>query len=87
VESFDSYIDTPLIDMVEAVGNCNLFVGIQSEASVIAYSLYGIPTIITAGSPNFYWYFLNGHNPYINIARMRFQGDYEHITNRINKLI
>jgi hypothetical protein len=87
VDSFDSYIDTPLIDLVEAVGECNLFVGIQSEASVIAYSLYGIPTIITAGSPNFYWYFLNQHNPYINIARMRFQGDYEHITNRINKLI
>jgi hypothetical protein len=87
VDSFDSHIDTPLIDLVEEVGECNLFVGIQSEASVIAYSLYGIPTIITAGSPNFYWYFLNGHNPYINIARMRFQGDYEHITNRINKLI
>ena len=87
VDSFDSYIDTPLIDMVEAVGECSLFVGIQSEASVIAYSLYGIPTIITAGSPNFYWYFLNGHNPYINVARMRFQGDYEHITQKINKLI
>ncbi len=87
VDSFDSYIDTPLIDLVEAVGDCNLFVGIQSEASVIAYSLYGIPTIITAGSPNFYWYFMNGHNPYINVARMKFQGDYEYITNRINKLI
>jgi hypothetical protein len=87
VDSFDSFIDTPLIDLVDAVGECKLFVGIQSEASVIAYSLYGIPTIITAGSPNMYWYFLNEHNPYINVARMRFQGDYDHITNRINKLI
>jgi hypothetical protein len=87
IDSFDSYIDTPLIDLVESVGECSLFVGIQSEASVIAYSLYGIPTIITAGSPNFYWYILNRHNPYINIARMRFQGDYDYITKGINKLI
>jgi len=84
---FENDINTSVIDILNAVSNCYMFVGIQSEASVMAYSLCGIPTIITSGSPHFYWYFLNQQNPYINIARMRYQGDFGYIEDTINKLI
>lgn len=84
-EVFYNDINTPILDIVEAVAKCKMFVGIQSEACVIAFSLMGIPTIVTASSPLMYWYFENQLNPYIKCARMRFAGDYDHVIKTINK--
>jgi len=84
-KKFDSDLNTPLLDVVEAIDECHSFVGIQSEASIIAYSLFAIPTIVTASSPCFYWFGLNDLNPFLIPARMRFQGDYDFIINCINK--
>jgi hypothetical protein len=87
VETFNNDINTSIVEILDAVSECYCFVGIQSEASVIAYSLCGIPTIVTSSSSHFYWYFLNGINPYLNTIRMRFAGDYDYITKGINKLL
>jgi hypothetical protein len=84
---YNNDINTSLVDTIAAVSECYMYVGIQSEVSMIASSLCGIPTMITASSPNIYWYLLNGLNPYVNVARMRYSGDYEYITNKINKFI
>lgn len=84
---FNNDIDTSVMDIVDSVADCSCFVGIQSEASVIAFSLYGIPTIVTASSPGMYWYFINGLNPFIKCARMRFQGDYESVAKTIYKFL
>lgn len=84
---FSNDIHTSIVDILRAVAQCSCFVGIQSEAAVMAYSLCGIPTIVTSNSPHFYWYFLEDRNPYLNIARMRFAGDYDGITKKINRLI
>jgi hypothetical protein len=84
---YDNDINTSLVDTIAAVSECYMYVGIQSEVSMIASALCGIPTMITASSPNIYWYILNGLNPYVNVARMRYSGDYEYITDKINKFI
>jgi hypothetical protein len=84
---YDNDINTSLVDTIAAVSNCYAYVGIQSEVSAIAFALCGIPTMITASSPNMYWYLLNGLNPYISLARMRYSGDYQYITDKINKFI
>jgi hypothetical protein len=86
-EVYHNDINTSLVDTISAVSKCYMYVGIQSEVSTIAFALCGIPTMITASSPNIYWYLLNGLNPYINIAKMRYSGDYEYITDKINKFI
>jgi hypothetical protein len=85
--TFDNDINTSVLEILDAVKECYCFVGIQSEASVIAYSLCGIPTIVTAGSPHFYWYFLNRLNPFLHTIRMRYAGDYNYISEEINKLL
>lgn len=84
---YSNDINTSLLDTIAAVSECYMYVGIQSEVSMIASALCGIPTMITASSPNIYWYILNGLNPYVNVARMRYSGDYEYITDKINKFI
>lgn len=86
-EVFYNDINTSILDIVEAVAKCKMFIGIQSEACVIAFSLLGIPTIVTAGSPLMYWYFENQLNPYIKCARMRFAGDQDWVTRTINKFL
>ena len=86
-EVFYNDRSTTILDIVEAVAKCKLFVGIQSEACVIAFSLFGIPTIVTASSPLMYWYFENQLNPFIKCARMRFTGDYEYTTKTITKFL
>jgi hypothetical protein len=86
-EIFYNDINTSVLDIVDSLVDCKVFVGIQSEASVIAFSLYGIPTIVTSSSSSMYWYFINGLNPYIKCAKMRFQGDYESVAKTIFKFL
>ena len=87
VGNFYNDIDTPILDIVDAVADCKMFIGVQSEASVIAFSLFAIPTIVSSSCPAMYWYFINQINPYIKPARMRFAGDYEYTTKIINKYL
>jgi hypothetical protein len=87
IQTFDNDINTTPVEILEAVGQCNCFVGIQSEAAMMAYNLLGIPTIVTASSPNLYWYFLNHLNPYLHTVQMRFAGDYDYIVKKIRNLL
>lgn len=86
-EVFNNDINTTPVEILEAVGQCHCFVGIQSEAAMMAYNLLGIPTIVTASSPHMYWYFLNGLNPFLHTVQMRFAGDFEQVTKKIRKLL
>jgi hypothetical protein len=85
VEVFNNDINTSAIEILDAVAQCYCVVGVQSEAIMMAHCLLGIPTIVAASSPNFYWYFLNELNPFLHIAQMRFTGDYEYVIKTINK--
>ena len=85
IEVFDNDINTTPLEILDAVAQCYCVVGIQSEAIMMAAWLLGIPTIVTASSPNLYWYFLNQLNPNLHIAQMRFAGDYEQVYKNINK--
>lgn len=87
ISKVDSNIDTTIVEIIESLKDCYCFVGIQSEAAVIAYSLLGIPTIVTASTPHMYWYFHNSMNPFLNTVRMRFNGDYEYVNRRIHRLL
>lgn len=86
-EVYDNDIQSTPLEILEAVSRCYCFVGIQSEAAMMAYCLCGIPTIVTASSPNMYWYFLDGLNPFLHSVRMRFSGDYDYIIKNIRKLL
>lgn len=84
---FYNDINTSIVEILDAVKECYCFVGIQSEAAMLAYNVCGIPTIVTASTPHFYWYFIDSLNPYLNTVRMRYSGDYDHITRKINNLL
>jgi hypothetical protein len=64
-----------------------MYVGISNTCAHISANLLNLPTIVTASSPSFYWNWHLNHNKNIILARMRFEGDYEYITNRINKFL
>jgi hypothetical protein len=85
--AFNNDINTTPLEILEAVAQCYCVVGIQSEAIMMSAWLLGIPTIVTASSPSYYWYFLNELNPYLHIAQMRFAGDYDSVIKYINKWI
>jgi hypothetical protein len=87
ISTFDNDINTTAVEILDAVAECYCVVGIQSEPVMMSAWLLGIPTIVTASSPNMYWYFLNKLNPFLHIIQMRYAGDYDYITNKINRLI
>lgn len=85
VSVFDNDINTSALDILNATAECYCVVGIQSEPIMMAAWLLGIPTIVAASSPNFYWYFLNQLNPNLHLTQMRFAGDYDYVIKNINK--
>jgi hypothetical protein len=87
VEVFNNDINTTPVEILNAVAQCYCVVGIQSEPIMMAAWVLGIPTIVTASSPNFYWYFLNQMNPNLHTVQMRFAGDYDYVIKNINKWI
>lgn len=87
IQTFDNDINTSVLDMVKAVSQCRLVIGIQSEALVLACSLLGIPSLVTANSPVMRWYLNPQLNPFVHCASMRFIGDHDYINTRINKFI
>jgi len=87
IQTFDNDINTSVLDMVNAVSQCRLVIGIQSEVLVLACSLLGIPSLVTANSPVMRWYLESQLNPFVQSTVMRFIGDHEYVCTRINKFL
>lgn len=87
IDRFDSKINVDILEVVEGISDCKMYLGISNTFANVSAYLLDIPTIVTSSTPSMYWYWMNGLNKNVKIARMRFQGDFLHITNTINDLL